>query len=168
MIQSMAHHGDDSSPRRNSTPPQSIPLQDLGAAGHGRLRALSDRGNAWVRGRGNSVSGGQYSPILERDPSPPRRATGRHLAIPQEAPLRPQIRPEADPQSPLDGARLQEAFSGLSFADPFAPSSSFTHRRNPSIPSVRTLADPETPLEQDEGGAYFSSVPLDTHLPHLS
>ena len=159
----MAHQGDESNPRRNSTPP-SIPLQDLGAVGHGRLRALSDRGNAWVRGRGSSVSGGQYSPILERDPSPPRRATGRHLTIPvpQEAPIQPQSRPEADPQSPLDGAKLQEAFSGLSFGDPFAPSSSFTHRRNPSIPPVRTLPDTDAPLEHDEGEADFSSVPLDT------
>lgn len=171
--------------RRNiSSPPQAIPLQDLTSpsssedgtrpSSSGRIRAISDRGREWGRQR-LSHGGGGYSPLAEREMSPPTASRGPHLAIPQDG-SGARAGPDTSPTSPVDGAALQEAFAGLTFGPPIAHSGpSFTppRARDQTVPSFRTMPDTDSidqDLDQDELEP-FPSIPLDTtpltHPRHL-
>ena len=170
----MAHN--DQNHRRNiSSPPQSIPLQDLSsptdiddggqATQGGRHRALTDRGREWVRSRPPS---GGYSPLAGRDLSPPTASHRPTLTIPPI--LGATISgPDTSPVSPVDGVALQEAFAGLSFGPSFTSAGpSFTtppRTRNQSVPSFRTGSDNQSTLDQDidqYGVEPFPSAPQDT------
>lgn len=179
-------HSDQNHRRNISSPPQSIPLQDLGSPPtsedgahiphNGRIRALSDRRREWGRHRHSHGAGG-YAPLAERDMSPPTVSRGPHLTIPGDSSAT-RSGPDTSPTSPVDGAALQEAFAGLSFGPPVAHSGpSFNtppQTRDQSVPSFRTIPDNDSSADQDmdqDDLEPFPSIPQDTtpltHPRHL-
>jgi hypothetical protein len=162
----------DPNHRRNSSPPQVIPLQDLTQQGTaqdedadrqqagGRARAISDLvRNRLSGGRGpRGTFGGTYAPIAEADPDRGRRPTGALLAIPQNT-SGSYGGQDASPTSPVDAAGFQAAiggFAGLSFSTPtpIEPTSSGWLHNNGSTASLVTL--PEGGPSTENTGDYFS------------
>ncbi|KAF2401184.1 calcium channel-like protein subunit Cch1 [Trichodelitschia bisporula] len=176
--------------RRNSSPPQSIPLQDLsrtpavdsggdGESQAGRIRALSDRGRDLWRNRnspGRGAAGGSYSPIVERDGSPIRPPRGPHLTIPQSS--TEYVGGNASPTSPVDAAGFQQAiggFSGLSFEPAFDAPSFPAHARNTDFLSTTHPSDSDSIVEPEEPGQFSPNTSSDrilltdpTHLQPIS